>query len=162
MSTRSTTHFVENGRVVAIIYRHSDGYPSGAGSDILRFLDECAALNDSRFGDPSYLASKYVVFLADIFNRDWQTNKPKASKLDFISVGVVMEDPGDIEYRYTVECGDRAAGHIRNGKACPVVKCFKVSNRWDMVKHRDIPSKKWQLEECEIPEPVAEEDGTPA
>lgn len=35
MSTRSTIHFKERhgGRSVAIIYRHSDGYPKGAGTD---------------------------------------------------------------------------------------------------------------------------------
>lgn len=111
MSTRSTTHFAYRDIVSAIVYRHSDGYPEGAGADILRFFDEVKAqATDTRFGDPDYLAAKYVVFLADIFARkyvrqpdgsyDWEP----AAKLDFISVGVLLEDPGDIEFRYVVEC----------------------------------------------------------
>lgn len=118
MSTRCTTHFQENGRTVAIIYRHWDGYPSSAGADLLRFIDACAELSDARFSDPTYLAAKYVVFLAGIFRE-----KKAISDLDFLSVGIVQEDPEDIEYRYAVECGDRSAGHMRNGKPAPVVRC---------------------------------------
>ena len=43
MSTRSTTHFQWEGRDFAIVYRHPDGYPDGAGVDILKFsFDEGA------------------------------------------------------------------------------------------------------------------------
>lgn len=119
MSTRSTTHFVYGlkAKPEAIIYRHSDGYPEAAGKDLLRFLMEVAeTVQDTRFTDASYLAAKYVVFLAREFSveYDWSTDpmttKPKASRLDFISVGVVNEDPGDIEYRYIVDCDDQSAG----------------------------------------------------
>lgn len=110
MSTRSTTHFTygEGSEPVAIVYRHSDGYPSGAGIDIKKFLKQCSRLNDSRFDDPSYLAAKYVVFLADMF-------REPESMLEFLSVGVVREDPPDIEYRYVVNCGslDPANGFPR-------------------------------------------------
>ena len=113
MSTRSTTHFLSAGadKPTAIIYRHPDGYPEGAGADILDFLDQCAELSDSRFNDPSYLAAKYVVFLADMFNYSYHLDnldktRPK-SRLDFISVGVVDEDPGDIDYRYVITCHGR-------------------------------------------------------
>jgi len=111
MSTRSTTHFAYRlgAEPEAIIYRHADGYPEGAGKDIFRFLDEVGKLADTRFGDPSYLAAKYVVFLAREFavSYDWDEDhkfvtKPNESPLDFISVGVLREDPGDIEYRYTI------------------------------------------------------------
>jgi hypothetical protein len=120
MSTRSTTHFVGDGRKepTAIVYRHSDGYPEGAGTDILRFLDRLEQnVPDNRFGDPSYLAAKYVVFLAEIFNQyagtTWQKTDNgelvratrQVDPLDFLSVGIVDQDPGDIEYRYTVTCG---------------------------------------------------------
>ena len=80
MSTRSTTHFVDsqatylNGKPMAIIYRHSDGYPSGAGRDLLSFLKECKKLKDSRLSDSSYLAAKYIVFLADMFNHGYERN----------------------------------------------------------------------------------------
>src|ERR1035437_2348855 len=116
MSTRSTTHFIytekETGKrfLGAIIYRHSDGYPKGAGVDLFKFLGRCRKLDDSRFTDPSYLASRYVVFLGEMFAADSNsvgTGKgrkyvytPRTERLNFISVGVMMSDPFDIEYRY--------------------------------------------------------------
>jgi len=123
MSTRCTTHFVYGDRKVAIVYRHSDGYPEGAGKDLAEFLKKCSKLKDPRFGDPSYLAAKYVVFLAEMFAQDFDhnTNKSKKRKnrLDFLSVGVLMEDPGDIEYRYVVDCS-------KFENDLPVVKCYSV------------------------------------
>ena len=118
MSTRSTTHFVwtaSNGeeQTDAIIYRHSDGYPSGAGADLLRFFEEVeASTDDHRYSDGSYLAAKYVVFLARQFAASYEmkdgaferTSHADTKPYDFLSVGVVMEDPGDIEYRYFVDC----------------------------------------------------------
>jgi len=148
MSTRSTTHFTDEGRTVAIIYRHSDGYPEGAGTDILRFLNECGKLNDPRFTDPSYLAAKYVVFLADMFNHSFQRNSKgvlkevrNKSKLEFLSVGVLMEDPMDIEYRYVIDCGT-----LEDGK--PKVTCYPVSCSY--------PENRWtQYDPVVIPEPEA-------
>jgi hypothetical protein len=101
VSTRSTTHFVYPGEPTeAIIYRHSDGYPEGAGKDLVRFLEITSELPDPRHGDPSYLAAKYVVYLASLFAKD--------DILDFLSVGVMREDPTDIEYRYVVTAGNPA------------------------------------------------------
>jgi len=101
MGTRSTAHFVDSldGEPEAIVYRHMDGYPAGAGADIELFLDEAQKLSDSRFGDPSYLAAKYVVWLARTF-----APMPESRPLDFLSVGVITHDPGDIAYRYTIVC----------------------------------------------------------
>ena len=154
MSTRSTTHFTYgNGNApTAIIYRHGDGYPDGAGVDILRFLDECAKLKDNRFRDPSYLAAKYVVFLADMFNYDWDDSlnkiKPK-SRLEFISVGVTQQDTADIEYRYVIDCENLTP------EGRPTVKCFEVSDSWDSEKRQDRPVSDWTLTEVEIPQPEA-------
>lgn len=119
MSTRSTTHFIykDEKDPQAIVYRHTDGYPSGAGMDILGFLEEVGKLRDNRFGDPTYLAAKYVVFLANMFTRG-------DSKLDFLSVGVCTSDPGDIAYRYVVDCGNVQP----DGK--PTVKCYQLENRF--------------------------------
>jgi len=88
----------------AIVYRHSDGYPSAAGADILRFFNEVRAqTDDTRFYDSSYLAAKYVVFLAGMFARKFIDGKWEPSApLDFLNVGIVHDDPGDIEYRYVV------------------------------------------------------------
>ena len=102
MSTRSTMHFQSNWTdepvTDAIIYRHSDGYPQVAAVDIFRFFAQVQSqTRDTRFTDASYLAAKYVVWLAGEFRGD--------QPLDFLSVGVCMEDPGDIEYRYLINCG---------------------------------------------------------
>lgn len=114
MSTRSTTHLgygdptAGTFRPTAIVYRHPDGYPDGHGKDLLKFFDDVEKnCPDTRFGDASYLAAKLVVWLADMFAVDydnktntWNPTHP----LNFISVGVVLEDPGDIEYRYLISC----------------------------------------------------------
>lgn len=77
MSTRSTTHFChDDGSTVAIVYRHSDGYPGVAGADLFRFLNEVNDnVKDKRFSDPTYLAAKYVVWLAHEFNNEYDTDK---------------------------------------------------------------------------------------
>jgi hypothetical protein len=111
MSTRCTTHFVWDisDKPQAIIYRHTDGYPEGHGTDLYRFFKEIKDnVDDTRFGDPSYLSAKLVVWLANQFSKhyDYETKEMVPDHyLDFISVGVVQSDPGDIEYRYVVECG---------------------------------------------------------
>jgi hypothetical protein len=113
MSTRCTVHFTSGAGGAhsdAIIYRHSDGYPESMLPDLADFFDAVMAqTTDHRFGDPSYLAAKYVVWLADQFAKKLVAvgdsyEYVKAEKLDFISVGVVQADPDDIEYRYTVHC----------------------------------------------------------
>jgi hypothetical protein len=113
MSTRSTAHFVsDDGSTRAIVYRHQDGYPDGAGRDILEFLNTVKknSPNDTRFTDPEYLAARYVAFLSDKFSvagylDDMGVWREKAlPPYSFISVGVCMEDPGDIEYRYLIHC----------------------------------------------------------
>ena len=97
MSTRATIHFRYMGKTEAIVYRHNDGYPEGLGKDLQDFLDyvkEC--IPDNRFTAPTYLASKWVV---------WDASAPaNSSGLDFLGVGGVMQDPGDIDYRYYVDC----------------------------------------------------------
>lgn len=110
MSTRSTIHFIEGERTTAIVYRHSDGYPTVGGRDILRFFEAVREqTKDTRFDDPAYLAAKFVVFLAGEFApmqtyRDGAYHPEEAKPLNFLSVGVVMRDPFDIEYRYLVDC----------------------------------------------------------
>lgn len=111
MSTRSVTKFFygdTNENPEAIIYRHMDGYVEGAGVDLVAFLDETGELRDSRHSDPSYLAGRYLVFLARGYG---STN----GSLDFISCGVVREVPGDVEYIYHVHCGSH-----------PVLECFEA------------------------------------
>jgi hypothetical protein len=76
------------------------------------FADVKVQTEDTRFTDANYLAAKWVVWLAQMFCRDYNftdmgaepSNHFKERPLDFISVGVVMENPGDIEYEYFVNC----------------------------------------------------------
>ena len=105
MSTRATVHFEEGSHTSAIIYRHCDGYPDGLGNDLEAFLTELGEnVKDTRFGDPSYLAAKWVVwdamqmhkYAAELYHDD--------HALNFLSVGIVSEDPPDIEWRYIVRC----------------------------------------------------------
>lgn len=100
MSTRATVHFKDEGskKATAIVYRHSDGYPDGLGKDLQMFLERLKKLDDNRFNDAAYLAAKFVV---------WQTleyDDGEGNPLDVIGIGIVDRDPGDIEYRYTVQC----------------------------------------------------------
>ena len=141
MSTRSTTHFLSGrgGHVAAIVYRHSDGYPSGAGTDIYHFLREVKKLSDPRFNDPSYLAAKYVVWLGRMFavDYDWSKpgapKKPKESPLDFLSVGVCLVDPCDIEYRYAILCDG-----TRDEEGLPLVKCVNMSGDEVAIPRPDL------------------------
>lgn len=109
MSTRATIHFYDVGQTKpeAIVYRHTDGYPEGLGEDLKLFVKELKDnVSDTRFNDPSYLAAKWVVYdasqMAKYSQPDIEPNK--RNKLVFYSVGVVSQDPGDIEYRYKVVC----------------------------------------------------------
>jgi hypothetical protein len=114
MSTRCTINFTHGENVVAKVYRHSDGYPDtkcGVLADLQRFFAdvEAQAPNDTRFNDPSYLAAKFVVWQA---GENARTYNPAtgawepAPPLRFLGVGVLMEDPGDIDYTYTIDCGE--------------------------------------------------------
>lgn len=107
MSTRCTTHFHDGSDKVsvAIIYRHSDGYPTGAGAELIEFIKVCSGLRDPRLDDAPYLAAKFVVYLAGIFaeaRKGYPDQYGPSHLLNFLSVGVMAHDPGDIEYRYHV------------------------------------------------------------
>lgn len=103
MSTRCTINFVEGDMHVAKVYRHCDGYPeseSGVLADLERFFTTVEEqTRDTRFGDASYLAAKFVVWQAG------QNASEVAKPLDFISLGILTRDPGDIEFVYKVDCG---------------------------------------------------------
>lgn len=106
MSTRAVVHFREGGATIAMVYRHPDGYPEGLGQDLLDFLSEVQEnVQDTRFGDPSYLAAKWVVRDAQRYAGKFTAGERiQAHSLDFLSVGIVMQEPGDIEFRYFVNC----------------------------------------------------------
>ena len=136
MSTRCTTHFVYGERTCAIVYRHSDGYPEGAGTDIYRFFDDVQSqTRDTRFSDPTYLAAKYVVWLADQFRDNFKfengvPQKVRGNLLDFLSVGVTQEDPGDIEFRYSIYCDQTDNG-------VPRVTCYSIYAKTNVAIPRE-------------------------
>lgn len=118
MSTRATIHFEDaHGRTEAIVYRHGDGYPEGLGKDLETFVKEIREnVSDTRFNSPMHLSGRWIVFDA-AKNREQMDNiyrsmaehdgKPlpqPCHMLDFLSIGAVVEDPGDIDYRYHVRC----------------------------------------------------------
>lgn len=127
MSTRSSTHFTYGGEKhepAAIVYRHWDGYPDGHGLDLFEFFAEVERqTRDTRFDDPTYLAAKLVVWLADKFG--------EANQLDFLGVGVVTKDPEDIEFYYVVNCGELDA----NGR--PTVKAY-VAGTGDPAEDAEV------------------------
>ena len=118
MSTRATIHFHDVNqkgkplpKPTAIIYRHSVGYPDGLGEDLKKFINIVReSVKDTRFGDASYLAAKWVVWdaaqmAASRVEVSKIIGKPiEPNPLDFLSVGIMAQDPGDIEYRYKVIC----------------------------------------------------------
>ena len=103
MGTACNTVFTyPEGNPAAVVYRHWDGYPEGAGKDLGIFLERCADMKDGRLYDPAYLAARYVVYLANIYREDGEPNP-----LNFLSVGIVPEPESYYpSYIYTVVCGD--------------------------------------------------------
>ena len=105
MATRGLYKFYDNvetfnnKQAKSVIYRHWDNYLSEGGMDLLEFLTTLRDSNfDNRFTDSSYLASKFVVYLAREFADDWN-NQP----LDFISVGIMPNN---------VDCWEEYTYHI--------------------------------------------------
>jgi hypothetical protein len=110
MSTRCVINFTAGKEIIAKVYRHCDGYPDGVLPDLQTFFTAVEGdTKDTRFGDPSYLAAKYVVWQAEQYANtyDFRTNPPSKKakpRLDFLSVGIVLTNPFDIEYEYDVQC----------------------------------------------------------
>ena len=110
MSTRCTIHFCYGSmeETEAIIYRHCDGYPEAMLPDLDRFFSDVEnQTKDTRFSDPSYLAAKFVVWQSRENIEAYEGYEMHVGgPLDFLGLGICMEDPGDIEYRYHVVCMD--------------------------------------------------------
>lgn len=151
MATRSVTHFItaqhgpldvttytrprlETFDTTATVYKHWDGYPEAMVPMFHEFLRRVGRLGDTRFGDPSHLAAKWVVFLADHYNSRYDSTTGRDVKndsyLDFLSVGIVNHEPGDIEYRWYVDCTIREGDQPRIG--------YQVVD-WDSEKLENVP-----------------------
>lgn len=135
MSTRANIHFInkysDGESMAANIYRHSDGYPSGLGADLHRFLDEAAKLDDNRFSDAEYLAAKFLVWQAHEYATDYKGNEK--GRLDFLSVAPCIKDHGDIEYQYKVIC---SCGRFGDNDARPKVFVTPCSGDWTEIKNQ--------------------------
>jgi len=105
MATHANVHFTENGQPMANVYVNSDGYPDSPTGMIARleqfFADVEDQTSETRFLEASYLAAKYVVWMA---GRTATEGKP----LEFRGVGVAVADAADGSYVYRVECGHRS------------------------------------------------------
>jgi len=86
-----------------MVYRHGDGYVEGLGQSLLEFLIDCKSLPDSRLTDASYLAAKWVVYDSQEYGKRGD-GQGDGYTLNFLSVGIVSREPGDIEFRYTIDC----------------------------------------------------------
>lgn len=153
MSTRTNIHFNHGKRIAANIYRHSDGYPGkvqdgkeieyGILSDLLKFFRELKAeVPDNRLGCAQYLAAKFLVWQAKQYavdhnyvteTREW-TQTPK-HYLDFLSVAPAMQDHGDIEFIYEVDCDQRDA------EGFPAIRWKPVGGRFRTVYLCGKPAK---------------------
>jgi len=109
MSTRSTVHFVDEYDEV-IVYVHHDGYLTGRGEQLLRFVERLQGLRDSRLSEASGTAAKFVAFMFEEYqkdlgpaSKDFEGNpRPERDPLETISIRIMGGDPGDIEFRYFV------------------------------------------------------------
>ena len=137
MGTRCNIHFNAGKTVCANIYRHYDGYPGnvkngvategGVLADLLEFYAELLAnVNDRRCTDPTYLAAKFVVWQAKQNARTYTGMVDGKAKyednhfLDFLSLGICMEDAGDAEFIYELDC------EKLDTKGCPAVRVREV------------------------------------
>ena len=117
MSTRSQWSFREKGKQIALIYKHSDGYPDGFHGGFAlwkRFTDKIVkdavtSNYGNRFDDAEYLAARFVVFLAVYENKE--------NNLAFGGIGISKELHGDIEYLYEIDC---------DNEKVPVLRCKSV------------------------------------
>ena len=108
MSTRSTVHFIDE-YDTHIVYVHHDGYLSGRGEQLLRFIDRLQSFGDPRLGDAGGVAARFIGFMLEEYQSDLGGGtdfmgqpRPERDPLETISVRVCSGDPGDIEFRYLV------------------------------------------------------------
>jgi hypothetical protein len=108
MGTRCNIHFNDGDEIAANIYRHSDGYPDGVLPDLQRFFAdvESQTKGDTRFGDPEYLAAKFLVWQANDYVKPTEWNPEGKEALAFTGVAPCVTDHGDIEFVYSVDSGN--------------------------------------------------------
>jgi len=119
MSTRCVINFCDGGVTMSKVYRHYDGYPEAVKPDLQQFFkDVKAQTQDTRFSDPIYLSAKFVVWQANQNNRSHANGEVKM--LDFLGVGPCVENPGDIEFEYFLDCSNLTS------KGLPKIKTLEI------------------------------------
>ena len=110
MSTRATYTFIDSYDTFHV-YKHHDGYPSGAAKFIANAMLNAWSL-------PRYEADEFAAaFIA--------ANKDGGGGIRMLHSGHwFVVSPGDIEYRYEVRCG-------RDGEL--LVTCYKINNDSDLL-----------------------------
>ena len=104
-------------RVEAMIYRHSEGYPSGVQDDLAKFFAQVEHdTDDNRFRHPEYLAAKFLVWAVAVMREHMKLFRIEGEKdgpLNFLSYGVAKRSHCDVSYEYFVDCSSLVDGHPR-------------------------------------------------
>lgn len=106
-------NFTRRGEVEAKLYRHCDGYPGGVDRDLeafFEYIEQALQGHSRRYSDPEYLAARFIVWDAAEHARKYHPNRP----LDYTGLGVAMQDHGDIEYLWFVECDSDERPKVRH------------------------------------------------
>jgi hypothetical protein len=104
MGTRSLTKVYDEGEIVLVMYRQMDGYPSGHGAELARFLDGLTIVNGIGINTPAKAANGMGCLAAQIV----------AHFKDGIGgIYLMPADAGDEEYVYEVRVGEvRVSGAV--------------------------------------------------
>ena len=101
MSTPAVVAFAgRNGKEQAAVYKHWDGHPDTMTALFEEFFAAVESQTlDTRYGDPTYLAAKFLVFLAAHYRKE------NGGELAFLSVGIVQPGANHGQcYDYTLIC----------------------------------------------------------
>lgn len=118
MGARLIVHFTDGTKPIASVYDHwGADNPEDAFALIERFYEAVEEqTTDSRYGDPSYLAAKFLVWRAHEY-----TTGPyrKGTLLDFLSVGIFPtgKEPGDVECILTLACETKGRPSVGVGRS---------------------------------------------
>jgi hypothetical protein len=104
MGTRSLTKVYDEGEIVLVMYRQMDGYPSGHGAELARFLDGLTIVNGIGINTPAKAANGMGCLAAQIV----------AHFKDGIGgIYLMPADAGDEEYVYEVRVSEvRVSGAV--------------------------------------------------
>jgi hypothetical protein len=115
VSTRAVVHFVsavmtqgdgmgiwtptDEFRIHASVHKWHNGGPEVMAEMLAHFIGEVQQqAGSARFTEPDLLAARFVVFASQVDAPD------DASPLAFTGLGVWTSEPGDIEYRWYLDC----------------------------------------------------------